>query len=67
MINPFAALFPSASRRPADARSVTMSEGGFQIAGYSKDDVLAILAAMKGDDAMTASFADKGKASGGYA
>jgi hypothetical protein len=67
MTNPFAALFPSASRRPADARSVTMSGEGFQIAGYCKDDVLAILAAMKGDDAMTTSFGDKDKASGGYA
>jgi hypothetical protein len=67
-MNPFAALFPTEKRRPADARSVTMSEGGFQICGYSADDVLKLLAGMKGDDAMTAKFGEQDKTpSGGYA
>lgn len=67
-MNPFAALFPR-KERPADARSlVMMPEGGLQINGYSKDDLLEILAALKsGGDGFTQTFPDREKPSGGYA
>ena len=67
-MNPFAAFIPR-KERPANVRSlVMMPEGGIQINGYSKDDLLEILAALKGQaDGFTQTFPDREKPSGGYA